>query len=92
MAGSDIKLSPQAAEHMKQGRMIEAIKVLRHEHPGLGLKEAKDAVEAWLAAHPELKPRRSAVQRDRIDAGRVITIALGIVTVILVWLKVSGRF
>lgn len=31
---------------MQQGNKIEAIKLMR-EHTGLGLKEAKDAVEAW---------------------------------------------
>ena len=34
-------------EALKQGRTVDAIKLLR-EHDGLGLKEAK----AWIAAHP----------------------------------------
>lgn len=36
----------QARELLKQGRKIEAIKVVREE-TGLGLKEAKDLVESW---------------------------------------------
>ncbi len=34
---------------LRAGRTIEAIKQYREAHPGLGLKEAKDAVEAIQA-------------------------------------------
>ena len=40
-------LSPAAIAALWKGQMIEAIKVVRQEQ-NLGLKEAKDAVEAYL--------------------------------------------
>jgi ribosomal protein L7/L12 len=51
-----------------RGRKIEAIKVVR-EHTGLGLKDAKDLVEAMQAGHPvavserpgQAPPRRSGL-------------------------------
>lgn len=39
---------------LTQGRKIQAIKLIR-EQQGIGLKEAKAAVDAYLAEHPELK-------------------------------------
>ena len=44
-------LPPQAAQAMAHGNKIEAIKLVR-EHTGLGLKEAKDLVEAHEGAGP----------------------------------------
>ena len=46
-------LPPSAVAALKQGRKIEAIKVMREEH-GIGLREAKEEVEAWLARDPSL--------------------------------------
>lgn len=41
--------------------MIEAIKVVRQEQ-NLGLKEAKDAVEAYLTTQRDLKKRMAMAQ------------------------------
>lgn len=46
-----------------QGRKIDAIKLLR-EARNMGLKEAKDAVEAYEDARPELKARLDAVRAE----------------------------
>jgi hypothetical protein len=43
-----------AAEHLRKGRKIEAIKAVR-QATGLGLKEAKDAVEAFIDRSPGLR-------------------------------------
>ena len=51
MAGQSRELPATAIEALKKGRKIEAIKILRQEW-GLGLKEAKDAVDAYVAARP----------------------------------------
>ncbi|MFT4260483.1 ribosomal protein L7/L12 [Microbacterium sp.] len=52
-------LSPEAAAEISRliavGRRIEAIKVYR-EHTSVGLKEAKDAVEAWPASSVPYAP------------------------------------
>ena len=34
---------------IRRGALIDAIKLYREKNPGVGLKEAKDAVEAWRA-------------------------------------------
>lgn len=49
--GSGLPADALAALH--EGRKIEAIKILRAQR-GLGLKEAKDEVDAYLSDHPEL--------------------------------------
>lgn len=40
-------LPPEVREALRQGDKIEAIRLLRAHCPDLGLKEAKDEVEAW---------------------------------------------
>jgi ribosomal protein L7/L12 len=44
----------QAIIELQQGRKIEAIRIVREEQ-GLGLKEAKDAVEAYVRTQPALQ-------------------------------------
>jgi len=47
-AASASALSPLAIEALRQGRTIEAIKIVRQD-TGLGLKDAKDLVDRHLA-------------------------------------------
>ena len=47
MAQSEIRIPPEAIAALRQGRTIEAIKLLRAA-TGLSLKDAKDAVEAQI--------------------------------------------
>ncbi|GAA5051901.1 hypothetical protein HNP84_006360 [Thermocatellispora tengchongensis] len=42
----------------ERGRQIHAIKLVREEIPGIGLKEAKDAVDAIAAGRPSPLPPR----------------------------------
>jgi hypothetical protein len=44
----------KAHDLLRKGRKIDAIKAVR-EATGLGLKEAKDAVEAYIARSPGLR-------------------------------------
>ena len=55
---------------------IEAIKLLR-ERRGLGLRDAKDAVDAYIRDHPELHAR-SVVSGDS-GLGRLLLLAAAIV-------------
>ena len=48
---------------LQRGNKIEAIKLLRQER-GIGLKEAKDAVEQYVKADPVLQSRMAAAQAD----------------------------
>lgn len=42
------EMPPEVLRHLEAGQLIQAIKALREAYPGLGLKEAKDAVEAHV--------------------------------------------
>lgn len=42
-----IDLSPEAVRHLQNGALISAIKVFKDANPGMGLKQAKDVVEAY---------------------------------------------
>lgn len=48
-----MQLPPQAVEALKSGQKITAIKIVR-EATSMGLKEAKETVEHFLAQHPEI--------------------------------------
>ncbi|HTS52488.1 MAG TPA: ribosomal protein L7/L12 [Burkholderiales bacterium] len=54
-------LSAAALSALQRGNKIEAIKLVRQER-GIGLKEAKDRVEAYLQAHPSLQTGLAAAQ------------------------------
>ena len=41
-------MPPEVIRHLEAGKLIHAIKALREAHPGMGLKQAKDAVEAYV--------------------------------------------
>lgn len=47
----EVDLPPEVAAALERGQILEAIKLLRHAK-GLGLKEAKDAVDAVKAGAP----------------------------------------
>lgn len=52
---------PKAAvDALWQGNVIEAIKVVRQER-NIGLKEAKDRVDAYIASQPALKKKMDQV-------------------------------
>jgi len=64
-----VSLSPRVASLIAERRLIEAIKTLRQE-TGLGLKEAKDIVDAYADGHP---PAQGAVdERHRSDNGGLV--------------------
>ena len=59
-------LPPEAETLLEEGRIIEAVKSLRASH-NLGLKEAKDWIEAHIASEPllrvKLETRQKAARR-----------------------------
>jgi ribosomal protein L7/L12 len=54
------ELPKAAVEALWQGNVIEAIKVVRQER-NIGLKEAKEAVETYIASEPALKKKMDQV-------------------------------
>jgi ribosomal protein L7/L12 len=80
-------LPPEAVAAIQRGSLIEAIKIVR-ERLGLDLKDSKDAVDAYLAAHPEL---RAQMNEQNAGAGARLLLALaGLVALgllALLWLR-----
>ncbi|MBS7663539.1 50S ribosomal protein L7/L12 [Pseudomonas lalucatii] len=72
-------LPPQVQAALRQGRKIEAIKRLREER-GLGLQQAKQDVDAYLRAHPELHGAgRPARHRHGLTFWLLLSLLLGVV-------------
>jgi ribosomal protein L7/L12 len=69
--------SVTAIAHLHQGNKIAAIKQVREEQ-GLDLKEAKDLVDRYLAAHPELSAHEEAAAG--MSAGKFV---LGLIVAVL---------
>lgn len=74
----NVVLTSEAVEALARGQVIEAIKIVR-QSTGLGLKESKDAVDAHLAAHPEL---REQIQGQSAEGGRRVLLALALLAVV----------
>lgn len=54
-----VKLIEEAIAAIERGELIRAIKITR-ANTGLGLKESKEAVEAYLETHPDTKAKMLA--------------------------------
>jgi ribosomal protein L7/L12 len=80
---------PDAAAALVRGDKIAAIKVVRERY-GLGLKEAKDAVDRYVAAHPELRTamEESAGVRNR---GCLLAVVVAVLAAIGVYVLLRGR-
>ena len=75
---------PAALQALQQGRMIEAIKIVRTEH-NLGLKQAKEQVEQYMQQHPELlRQSRGAQTQQQGRVQRVIWV-LGLLFLVGFW-------
>ena len=86
MADNEIPQTALAA--LRRGNKIEAIKIVRAEL-GLGLKEAKDAVEAYERAHPA-PSSRSPIQHGDPSAGRtwlLVAVALAVLIACFVYFR-----
>ncbi|GJM08281.1 MAG: hypothetical protein DHS20C11_05570 [Lysobacteraceae bacterium] len=59
-------IPPEAAEQLAQGRKIAAIKTVR-EKLGLGLKQAKDLVEAYERGHPVAESVQASSQQEQVE-------------------------
>lgn len=56
-------LPSEAISHLHQGRMIDAVKVVRAAH-GLQLKDAKDRVDAYIQSQPSLQQAMAAKRTE----------------------------
>lgn len=69
----NVQIPLQAVSALHQGSLIDAIKRTR-EATGLGLKEAKEAVENYLAAHPNTNEQFRAARGSGSGTARVMII------------------
>lgn len=72
---ADLELEPDVVAALNKGRKIDAIKQLR-EIRGIGLKEAKEIIDAYSASHP--LNSTGPVQRSNSANGLVLMIIVGI--------------
>jgi hypothetical protein len=66
-------LSAQVIAEIQANRKVTAIKLVREQH-NLGLKEAKELVDAYMAAHPP-SPGESTTQ-SRGGSGRMVFVVI----------------
>ena len=78
---SQSNFPPDVREAIHANRKIEAIKLLR-EHNGMGLKEAKDAVEAYIRDNRQLIPEKTA---SGANLCRLIIVLLIIIAVLVLY-------
>jgi hypothetical protein len=64
MAGPSREPPAAALDALTKGHKIEAIKIVRQQW-GIGLKEAKDAVDGYVAARPDLTAQ---IRQARVPA------------------------
>lgn len=83
----DLPLAVTAA--LKEGRMIEAIKLLR-EARGIGLKEAKDTLDDYILANPGLR-RKLEAQRAEAMRGGMLWLAALIALATIGWFVVAAK-
>jgi hypothetical protein len=85
------QLPLEAITLLNEGRLIEAIKVVRQAE-GLGLKEAKDRVDAYVAREPILKAQLELAQRAarRKFFFWFLVIDALIVAAVIYWLRYRG--
>jgi len=81
MNGQPQELSATVIAELTKGNKISAIRILRQER-GLDLRDAKDAVEAYIASRPELA---SQFRGARIGAIRLTLMFLVLIAVIFIF-------
>lgn len=81
----EIGFTNEIIEAIKNGKKIEAIKLLR-TGTGLGLKEAKEAVEAYLENNIELKEAFNANKSGGLSQENSLRIIILILVLILAYL------
>ena len=79
-------LPPAAVQALQQGRMIEAIKIVRTER-NLGLKQAKEQVEQYMQQHPDLLRQSRVAQAQQQGKVQRVMWVLGLLFLVglLLW-------
>lgn len=83
-------LPKTAIETLRRGNLIEAIKIVRQER-NVGFKEAKAAVEAYIASQPAIKKKMDKVLISAQQKFVRWMVGLLVVVVGIVLLIILGR-
>lgn len=89
---NSVILAREAIAAIESGNLIQAIKITR-ANTGLGLKVAKETVEAYLEAHPEVKEKFSANRKAlSVTQEQIIQLLIIILSAIVAYLLFFGKF
>ena len=72
---TDIELPADVITEIKANRKVTAIKLLR-AHQGIGLKDAKELVDAYMEKHPSIL--RSDAQETDGGLGNILLLIIGV--------------
>lgn len=86
MAAQRHAIPSEAVTALEKGDMIEAVKLTRGHH-GIGLKESKSAVDAYIRANPRFKQRLIAEAPSGGAAKAFGVIALILIAGILILIE-----
>jgi ribosomal protein L7/L12 len=85
MENATRQLSGAAIAALERGSKIDAIKSVREER-GIGLKDAKDVVEEFLAGNPEVQGRLNAASLEGAKGSlRWLLLVAAIATAVILW-------
>lgn len=76
-------LSVEAIAALEQGKKIEAIKIYRNA-TGTGLKESKEAIEAYLMSNPVINEK---FKQNASSGGGKTIIILFLIAAVIWWFK-----
>lgn len=76
--------SIKVIEAIKSRRKLEAIKLLRNE-TGLGLKEAKEAIEAYIENNAELKEAMNANKTSGLSQETIVQFIIVLIVLFVVY-------
>jgi ribosomal protein L7/L12 len=77
-----------AVAALQNGKMIDAVKIVRAAH-GRGLKEAKDAVDHYIATEPLIRSRFEAARAESRRSVRLWAIAIAMLAGLVAYYLVS---
>ncbi len=85
----EVPLSPAAIAALHEGDKIQAIKIVRRER-GLGLKESKDLVDAYIRSQPLLHQAYTEAQAQA-RRGALLWVAIVVAVLVAAGLYLATR-
>lgn len=76
--------SSEVIDAIKSRRKLQAIKLLRNE-TGLGLKEAKEAIEAYIENNAELKEGMNANKTGGLSQENIVHIIILLIVLFVIY-------